>query len=60
MDDRVIIWGILMHVQFLYNISEFLHFFPELCDSRGPLRGLQGPGGGPQGGTLYMYPPAII
>ena len=57
MDDRVIIWGILMHVQFLYNISEFLHFFPELCDSRGPLRGLQGPRGGPPDGVPYMGTP---
>ena len=32
-----------MHVQFLYNCSEFLQFFPELCDTRGPLGGLWGP-----------------
>ena len=47
MDIRVIIWGVLMHVQFLYNFWEFLQFFPELCDTRGPLEGPQGPRGGP-------------
>ena len=30
MDVRVKIWGIFMHVNFLYNFWEFLQFFPEL------------------------------
>ena len=30
MDIGVIIWGIFLHVNFLYNFWEFLHFFPDL------------------------------
>ena len=57
---RVIIWDILMHVNFSYNFWEFLEFFPELCDFRGPLGGPQGPRGGPpKGGTPDGCPPAI-
>ena len=47
MDVRVINWGILMHEQFLYNFWEFLQFFPELCDTRGPLGDPKGPREGP-------------
>ena len=56
MDVRVIIWGILMHVNFLYNFWEFLQFFPELSDTRGPLGGPRGPGGPPQGGYPTWVP----
>ena len=38
-----------MHVNFLYNFWEFLQFFPELSDTRGPL-------GGPQGGYPTWVP----
>ena len=59
MDVRVIFWGILMHVQLLYNISEFLYFFLEFCDPRGPLGGLQGPrGGAPPRGYPTWVPPS--
>ena len=52
---------ILMHVYFLYNFCEFFQFFPELCDTQGPLEGPQGPRGGPpRGRTPHRYPPAII
>ena len=36
MDVGVIIWGIFLHVNFLYNFWEFLHFFPDLKDTWGP------------------------
>ena len=51
MDVLVMIWGILRHVNFSYNIWEFLQFFPELCDTQGPLGGPQGPRGGPPEGV---------
>ena len=57
MDIRVILWGVLMHVQFLNNIWEFLQFFPELCDTRGPLEGPQGPRAGPPKGVPHMGTP---
>ena len=46
-----IVWGIFLHVYFLYNFWEFLQFFSELCDTQGPLGGLQGPRGGPPTGV---------
>ena len=47
-----------MHVNFLYNFWEFLQFFPELCDTQGPLGGPRGLGGPPQGGNPTRVPPS--
>ena len=50
-----------MHVNCLYNILEVWDFFPELCDTRGPLGGLRGLGGAPPRGVPQTgTPPAII
>ena len=54
MGDRVIIWGILVRVNFLYNFLKFLQFFPDLLDTRGPLGGPVGPRGGPPKGVFHL------
>ena len=55
----VMIWGIFMHVKFLYNIWEFLQFFSELCDIWGALGRPQGSWGGPPNGVprlgIFQY-----
>ena len=46
-----------MHVQFFYNVNEFLQFFPKLCDTQGRLGGTRGPGGAPPKGVPHMGTP---
>ena len=57
MGVRVKMWGILMYVKFLYNFWEFFQFFPELCDTWGPLDGVWGPRGGPPRGVPHIGTP---
>ena len=51
------IWGIFMHVNFLYISLEFLQFFSELYDTWVPWGGPQGPRGGPPKGVSHMGTP---
>ena len=54
---RVVIWGIFIHVNFLYNFLEFLQFFPELCDTWVPLGGPQWLWGGAPKWISHMGTP---
>ena len=57
MGVRVKIWGILMYVQFLYNCSEFLHFFQNSVTPGDPWGGCGVPGGAPPGGVPHIGTP---